>query len=268
MEPVKDLLIKSGVFLPLLNEIYDSFDFLPKEKFEQVNRHGLSKMHEFLDFKDIVRANVIANKRVNKISNDCIKKIVTKGLWASVPKLHFYINTCSVTRFFVPFDVLNTHEQTAEHKAGKTCCRKQGAGSGMIRFHGPHRDSWYDTSLNSMNIWAAITDVSKENGMLIYHEAYDKEINHKGVKVIQDKSFGKPETFELSAGSAILFNSHELHSTVLNTTKYTRVSITFRFSIEPPDFSNLIEGQRPIYYDSRFYKIPILNKLTRKTRRF
>ena len=235
-----------GVFDSILEPIKKSFG----------NPQDLTELHKNLPFEEIKKANVIANESIKESFSDITKKIV-KSLGY---KKHFYINHTPVIRYFPPFDFINRHEKSEEHKNG-LCCVGIKAGNGRVRYHGPHRDCWYDSSTNTVNIWIAITDIEPGNGMVIYPESLNKDIERRGVEALTNGSFGKPEFFPMKAGSLLLFNANHIHTTELNTTDKTRVSLTLRVSLDKPTFLST-EGKNPIYYDSRFVNTPLKKIMT------
>jgi hypothetical protein len=121
-------------------------------------------------------------------------------------------------------------------------------------FH-PHRDTWYSAPQCQINWWIPVYDITPENGMAFHLRYWDKALkngsrdynyfrwNAQG-RVNAAKQIGKdtrqqPKPEESVAldpqvrlvvppGGIIVFSGAHLHSSVPNTTGYTRFSIDFR----------------------------------------
>jgi len=248
---VGGILDRAEVQSRIESQILSSFGFLDRWKFKQLEREGLARMHAVLTFEEIARAVLAANDSINRMVLSLTKRIVKEGLGYS---RRVYLKKEAMTRYIVPFDVLNRHESSAAHRAGKGCCA--GLQNGMIKQHGPHKDSWYDMAMDGINIWAAFTDVQRGNSMTIYPDCWRKPIRHRGTEIERSQALGRHESYTLKAGECLLFNGDHLHSTELNVTDMTRVVVTFRFSLEQPAFDEL-DRKDPTYYDSRFVGTPL-----------
>ncbi len=121
-------------------------------------------------------------------------------------------------------------------------------------FH-PHRDTWYSAPQFQLNWWLPVFDIVPENG-LAFHPKYwytplknssrvynyaewNKTSRQNAAQHIKVDTRVQPkpeETVELDPqirpicppGGLILFSAAHLHSSVPNTSGYTRVSIDFR----------------------------------------
>ena len=121
-------------------------------------------------------------------------------------------------------------------------------------FH-PHRDTWYSAPQCQLNWWIPVYDITPENGMAFHLRYWDKALkngsrdynyyrwNAEGRKAAA-KQIGKDtrqqpkpeEPVELDPqlrlvvppGGIIVFSGAHLHSSVPNTSGYTRFSIDFR----------------------------------------
>ncbi len=127
--------------------------------------------------------------------------------------------------------------------------------SGIAYAFHPHRDTWYSAPSCQINWWLPIYDITSEN-VMAFHPRYwsqpvkngsrdynytqwNKESRQTAAKHIKTDTRQQPfpeETFELEpqirlvtqVGGMILFSGAQMHSTVPNTSGYTRFSIDFR----------------------------------------
>ena len=127
--------------------------------------------------------------------------------------------------------------------------------SGIAYAFHPHRDTWYSAPQCQINWWIPVYDITPENGMAFHLRYWDKALkngsrgynyykwNAEGRKAAA-KQIGKDtreqpkpeEPVELDPqlriiappGSIIVFAGAHLHSSVPNTSGYTRFSIDFR----------------------------------------
>ena len=137
----------------------------------------------------------------------------------------------------------------------RTACPTEYLSSGMAYAFKPHRDSWYSTPMCQLNWWLPVYPVTEDNCMAFHLNYWDKPLrnssagfnyedwNNVGRK--QAHNQGKKdnrvqsealEEVELDPqirivcepGSVIVFSAAHLHSTVPNSTEFTRISIDFR----------------------------------------
>lgn len=121
-------------------------------------------------------------------------------------------------------------------------------------FH-PHRDTWYSAPQCQINWWIPVYEITPENGMAFHLRYWDKPLKNSsrgynyyrwnaegrkaaGQQIGKDtREQPKPEeSVELDPqvrvvappGSIIVFSGAHLHSSVPNTSGYTRFSIDFR----------------------------------------
>jgi hypothetical protein len=121
-------------------------------------------------------------------------------------------------------------------------------------FH-PHRDTWYSAPQCQVNWWIPVYDITPENGMAFHLRYWDKALkngsrtynyyrwNAEGRKTAAQqigkdtRQQPKPEEpvdldpqlrLVVPPGGIIVFSGAHLHSSVPNTSGYTRFSIDFR----------------------------------------
>jgi ectoine hydroxylase-related dioxygenase (phytanoyl-CoA dioxygenase family) len=127
--------------------------------------------------------------------------------------------------------------------------------SGLAYAFHPHRDTWYSAPPNQINWWLPVYDIVPQNSMA-FHPRYwsqpvrnssrdynyyrwNKESRSNAAKQIASDTRKQPRAEEpmeldpqirlvLKPGSIILFSGAQMHSTVPNTSGYTRFSVDFR----------------------------------------
>jgi hypothetical protein len=127
--------------------------------------------------------------------------------------------------------------------------------SGLAYAFHPHRDTWYSAPQNQINWWLPVYDIVPENSMA-FHPRYweqpvknssrdynyyrwNRESRSSAAQQIGTDTRKQPRAEEpmeldpqirlvLKPGSVILFSGAQMHSTVPNTSGYTRFSVDFR----------------------------------------
>ncbi|MBN3927590.1 MAG: hypothetical protein HWQ37_31825 [Nostoc sp. NMS4] len=121
-------------------------------------------------------------------------------------------------------------------------------------FH-PHRDTWYSAPQCQINWWLPVYDITSENAMAFHprywnqpvknssrdynYAEWNKESRKNAAQHIKTDTRKQPhaeETLEMEpqlrlitqVGGMILFSGAQMHSTIPNTSGYTRFSIDFR----------------------------------------
>lgn len=207
-EPVKQILEKS---------IAQALDPVTLGKLHKV---GLGKMHEVLTGEQIVACNGSAHTLFNRWAEDAIPVLVRNAIgYRGVGDY----DKNSVIRYFVPAE---------NYKAQK---KALGDRPGYTKPQGPHVDTWFGHATAGLNLWMAIEPVRRGNGLAIYPEKWQVDIPHdKKMLPLRDQVYGLPITFDMEPGDLLLFHGEHLHSSELNSTPFTRVVLTTRFSVEKP----------------------------------
>ncbi|BAZ01549.1 hypothetical protein NIES37_55520 [Tolypothrix tenuis PCC 7101] len=127
--------------------------------------------------------------------------------------------------------------------------------SGIAYAFHPHRDTWYSAPQCQINWWLPVYDVTSEN-VMAFHPRYwnepvknssrdynyakwNRESRKTAAQHIKKDTRKQPRAEELleiepqlrlvpKVGGMILFSGAQMHSTVPNTSGYTRFSIDFR----------------------------------------
>ncbi|MEH2082919.1 MAG: hypothetical protein V7K89_23950 [Nostoc sp.] len=121
-------------------------------------------------------------------------------------------------------------------------------------FH-PHRDTWYSAPLCQINWWIPVYDITPENAMAFHPRYWSQPVKNSSrdynyaqwikesrknaaqhIKTDTRKQPHAEETLEMEpqlrlitqVGGMILFSGAQMHSTIPNTSGYTRFSIDFR----------------------------------------
>jgi hypothetical protein len=127
--------------------------------------------------------------------------------------------------------------------------------SGIAYAFHPHRDTWYSAPFNQLNWWLPVYDIEPNNAMAFHLRYWDRPIRNgsrdynyaewnrvsrsTAAQHIKSDTRQQPkpeEPVELDPqvrlickpGGLILFSGAHLHSTVPNSSGYTRFSIDFR----------------------------------------
>ncbi len=148
----------------------------------------------------------------------------------------FYIHDASLIRMMVPYDVMKSKPREGKKHLGK------------LTLHGPHHDHYQNVPVNAINAWIAVGRVDHNNGMFIYPEIWGKNLPQGDGAVRDDQYLGHPISVELDPGDALIFHSHHMHASRLNTTDETRVVLTNRVCLEKPRYPDLTHPQK--YYRS------------------
>ncbi|MEH2332691.1 hypothetical protein [Nostoc sp.] len=121
-------------------------------------------------------------------------------------------------------------------------------------FH-PHRDTWYSAPQCQINWWIPVYDITPENAMAFHPRYWSQPVKNSSrdynyaqwikesrknaaqhIKTDTRKQPHAEETLEMEpqlqlitqVGGMILFSGAQMHSTIPNTSGYTRFSIDFR----------------------------------------
>ena len=127
--------------------------------------------------------------------------------------------------------------------------------SGLAYAFHPHRDTWYSAPQNQINWWLPVNNLVPENCMSFHPQYWEqpvknssrgynyyqwnKESRRSAANQIVSDTRKQPRAEEpmepdpqvrliLKPGSLILFSGAQMHSTVPNTSGYTRFSVDFR----------------------------------------
>ena len=196
---------------------------------QEVKHRGLEQLHTVVTPEQVSAARTILETRLRPVATR-----IALAFAASLSRQRspIYLGHHSGVRIMLPEQTILTHRTVFEELTG------------FMVPHDLHRDSWYNTGINSINLWMAISRVRKGNGLLVFPDAY------RQVARQQDTPVGKPLNFEMEPGDILLFAGDHLHSSEPNTTNETRYVLTKRLSLGAPRYNPRGSGWVP-YYDTR-----------------
>jgi nitrite reductase/ring-hydroxylating ferredoxin subunit len=191
---------------------------------------GLSALHKVLSVDQV---DALHSELTPRLTSACLP--FTERFARSVFGVRrFWVNLNAVMRFYLPNAIMQTGYARLRKKKGK-----------LVQ-HGPHHDYWQGVALNALNIWIALEDVEPGHGMTIYADDWGKVYPRGAEHVREDQRLSPPLEVTCSAGDVILFHSQHLHAGVLNRTDRTRVVLTTRVVLEPPEHPRF--GSTLVYY--------------------
>jgi phytanoyl-CoA dioxygenase PhyH len=196
---------------------------------QEVERRGLEQLHTVVTPAQVSAARTILETRLRPIATR-----IALAFAASLSRQRspLYLGHHSGVRIMLPEQTILTHRTALAELTG------------FMVPHDLHRDSWYNTSINSINLWMAISRVRKGNGLLVFPDAYRQDARQ------QDTPVGRPLNFEMEPGNILLFAGDHLHSSEPNATDETRYVLTKRLSLGTPRYNPRGSGWVP-YYDTR-----------------
>lgn len=196
---------------------------------QELERHGLERLHTLVTAPQVSAARTILETRLRPVAT---RIALTFAASLSRQRAPIYLGDHSGVRIMLPEQTIATHRTAF------------GELTGFMVPHDLHRDSWYNTGINSINLWMAISRVRKGNGLLVFPDAYQGDARQQGTPV------GRPLNFEMEPGDVLLFAGDHLHSSEPNTTNETRYVLTKRLSLGAPRYNPRGSGWVP-YYDTR-----------------
>jgi nitrite reductase/ring-hydroxylating ferredoxin subunit len=184
----------------------------------QLKQRGIEHIHEFIDGKQVLEVYLDMRKILAASMPFHVKKLCREMLGVD----QCYIHAHALIRMFVPHRLLQENLGSFKKHLGK------------LDLHGPHHDHYQKVALNAINLWMALGPVRKDNSMSFYTDTWGKNLPRGKDHVASDQYLGEPVNFACEAGDIVLFHSHMMHSSVLNSSQETRIALTNRFTVEPP----------------------------------
>lgn len=231
-----------GVLEPLRRATFGAIaEIAPGRAAAEVEERGLEHLHEVLDVVGVAAVRTCLETRLLPAAHD-----MTKALLAllSPQPTPLYLGKHFGVRVMVPHEAIDADRAS------------YGGLQGFMIPRGPHVDSWFNTGVNSVNLWIAIGWVRRGNGILIFPEAYRRDLRRSGESVHPDERLGAALNVEMEPGDVLVFAADHLHSTEPNVTNETRYVLTRRLSVGAPKYSRLGNGWVP-YYDTRLLGTPL-----------
>ncbi len=182
---------------------------------------GIPKIHEVLSPNLLLGVYIEVRHRLY-----ATMPFITARMVRSLTNSDFNVHLSSLIRFLVPQRYLINSRKLFKKHLGK------------LWPHGPHHDYFQNVPVNAVNLWMAVEDVSKDNGMAVYTDCWNKSLPLGDSIVRNDQYLGRPYLVECNKGDVLIFHSHHMHSAVVNTSLNTRVVLTNRFCVGKPEYPN------------------------------
>lgn len=226
----RKLLQEMKVYNPILNLIYKHVHAIAGNQIaDELKASGLQNFHKHISPNSL--EDIYSSIRV-ELAN--IMPAITAEIFRKLGiKEPFYIHDGSLIRLMYPY--LETQGTSRKFKSSAL---------GKLHPHGPHHDYFQNVPFNSVNIWTALTPTDHTNGMLLYPDVWGKNIP-KGDEIAQDGyDLGNQFWIKLEPGDSLIFHSNHLHSTQINSSNTTRVTLTNRICLKKPIFPSLKQRQK------------------------
>lgn len=207
----------------------------------QVERLGLEQLHTVAGVGQIRAVRDEADARVRAAAAELLLRF-TRALPPQPRRL--YVGDHLGVRIMPPQDAVR--ERAAE----------LGDYTGFLIPTDPHADSWFNTAVNSVNLWFAVSRVRRDNGLLVWPQAYRRPLRHDGVRLLAGQRVGTPVEVELDPGDLLLFAGDQLHATRPNSGPQTRWVLTKRLCLGAPRYHPRATGWVP-YRDPRLLGTPL-----------
>ena len=250
------------------NSIFENIEIIAgRESKNLVKKLGLENMHKVFPVEYVPFLQFALDR---KIKNIMYEFLYTIGLNKLKFNNNFYIDKTLNFRVVYPHSVnikskltrnvyrsLNLNNFTDVNnelkKAANTKYKYDNSDITKINYfktknnslflHSPHRDTWFAHSTKGLNLWLAISDVEKNNGMVLYPDVFNYDFDHEiNPAYIKDfYNLGSPYKTNLKSGELFVFNPEILHATSLNTGNKTRVV-----------FSGRVENGKPKFYKKTY----------------
>lgn len=219
----KEGMQKLGFFDQVVNALIESVSIRAgHDEADAIRARGIQTIHEYLDGEQIYLVYRDMRKFLLPIMPWYVKQLCEQFLGVNQP----YINANSLIRIFVPHQHLRDNYKRFGREIGK------------LNLHGPHHDFYQNVALNAVNLWMAVGPVRKDNGMSLYTDCWGKTLPMGEDHVASDQYLGRPVNVHCEPGDIILFHSHLMHSSVLNSSDESRIALTNRFVTEAPAHPN------------------------------
>jgi nitrite reductase/ring-hydroxylating ferredoxin subunit len=196
---------------------------------DRVASLGFEMIHECVGAEQIPAITDRVYEIVSRKAAGWLLQLVPKVFGRREP---FYFEREPNVRFLIPH--ANSLGQSALYREFA-----EAHGEGKITAHGPHRDSWLDCPDNTINAWIAVGPVHKGNGLSIFADRHGCDLAYEANgSIARHESPGAPINLELAPGDTVFFHGDQLHASELNRTDETRHALSFRVTMDKPNFPN------------------------------
>jgi nitrite reductase/ring-hydroxylating ferredoxin subunit len=192
-------------------------------KATQIRHHGFEAIHKMINLEELT-AIMLRDYELFRALAPAFLRVLVRKLFQI--QQSFYFEEVPNVRFHIPYDcAIQKRDEFNRDWSGK------------ITPHCPHHDSWYDCPTNAINLWIAIGRVKTGNGMSLYPQVYGKRLPcTEDGRIPRNQYFGSALNFDLDPGDVVIFHGEHLHSSEINSTDETRHVISFRITLEKPQF--------------------------------
>jgi nitrite reductase/ring-hydroxylating ferredoxin subunit len=197
-----------------------------EEAARRVERDGFDRIHEWVRPETIPAVTDAIYARLTPIAHAALRRLLPAVFPGAVD---YYFERSPNIRFHIPYDDTAEHRRAYARFADKR-------GEGKITAHGPHRDPWVDCPDNAINVWIAVGPVRQGNGLTVFVDEYRKPFAFRDGYIDWGVQLGKPLTFDLQPGDAVLFHGNHLHGSELNRTDRTRYVVSYRVTLGKPHY--------------------------------
>ena len=189
----------------------------------QISYEDLDRIHELLTLDQILETSEKLQLSDKILKIECS---IFFALFGSSREL--YGEMMPNLRPQIPHSFFRKKEKEIESRIGR----------GKMSPHGPHKDSWRYHPYNTINVWAALSDATPLNGMMIIPHTVDYSPKFANNEIIYgcDTYPEKQYITQMKSGDVLLFRSELLHGSVLNQTNKTRFAFSMRCTLEKPNF--------------------------------
>ena len=261
----KNYLDKKNFLNLCLNTIFEELEVISNyQTRKNVEKDGLDFIHKHFPVEYLPFLQFSLEKKLKNILYKQIYKIVKSELKI---KKNFLIDKTLNFRFHYPFklekksrlnrevyrclDLKNYHEPDKEFenailksknyikdKSDLTKIKYFGNVNASAHHHSPHRDTWFAHSTEGLNFWWAISNVNKQNGLILYQDIYRYNLKHtkQPSYVLDQYKLGKPVVPELNQGDLLLFDPEILHASRIDTSNKSRTVFSGRINFGKPKF--------------------------------
>ena len=189
----------------------------------QIPYKDLDRIHDLLSLDQILEVTEKLKLSENIIKIECS---ILFALFGSSKEL--YAEMTPNLRPQIPYSFFREKEKEIESRIGR----------GKMNPHGPHKDSWRYHPFNTINVWAALSDSTPLNGMMIIPHTVDYSPKFANNEILYgcDTYPEKQYITQMNSGDVLLFRSELIHGSVINQTERTRFAFSMRCTLEKPSF--------------------------------
>lgn len=177
---------------------------------EHLRRQGLQRLHEVLSPADIADVLPELDRRAKRFAVPVASSLVE--LTSPRPIPHYFICSRTWVRAQVPYRLV----------ADEPDILSLGHLTGHLVPTTPHRDIDLTHPRGTLSLWSAIAPISRDNSIELF------DVDRPPLEASPDHPDARSAIPELAPGDVVLFDADRLHTSVVNVSDDTRVSIGTR----------------------------------------